>query len=103
MLNPQGSRDGGVEVRRLALNMDQVVEHQPPPNPAKATDTRFREYAQAHGEESWELDALPPDVLTGLVRDAVIDLRDGERWQESEAREQDARGRLEAVAADMAT
>ena len=93
----------GVEVRRLALNMDQVVEHQPPPNPAKATDTRFREYAQAHGEESWELDALPPDVLTGLVRDAVIDLRDGERWQESEAREQDARGRLEAVAADMAT
>ena len=93
----------GVEVRRLALNMDQVVEHQPPPNPAKVTDARFAGYEAEHGDQSWELDALPPDVLTGLVRDAVIDLRDGERWQESEAREQDARGRLEAVAADMAT
>jgi hypothetical protein len=31
-----------VEVRRLALNMDQVREHRPPPNPAKSTDTRYR-------------------------------------------------------------
>jgi hypothetical protein len=31
-----------LEVRRIALNMDQVEEYDPPPNPAKLTDSRVR-------------------------------------------------------------
>jgi hypothetical protein len=74
-------------INRIALNMDQVEEYQPPPNPAKSTDARFAGYADEFGEESWELDALPPDVLTNLVTDAIIDLRDGDAWAEAEDRE----------------
>ena len=34
-----------IEVRRIALNMDQVEEYGPPPNPAKQTDSRYARYA----------------------------------------------------------
>jgi hypothetical protein len=57
-----------VDVRKVALPMDQIREHHPPPNPAKSSDTRYDDYAAKHGIESWEVDALPPPVLEGLVR-----------------------------------
>jgi hypothetical protein len=57
-----------VDVRKVALTMDQIREHNPPPNPAKASDSRYDAYAAKHGIESWEVDALPPPVLEGLVR-----------------------------------
>lgn len=56
-----------VEVKRIALNMEQVEEHQPPPNPAKLTDSRCQGYIAEYGEESWELDALDPRTLTELI------------------------------------
>lgn len=58
-----------VFIERVALNMDQVEEHALPPNPAKSSDKRFSEYARNYGNESWELDALPPEYLAELVRD----------------------------------
>src|SRR6185437_6838425 len=42
------------ELDRLALNIDQIQQYNPPPNPAKATDSRFRDYADKFGYESWE-------------------------------------------------
>lgn len=60
-----------VEVRRIALNWDQIQQYQPPPNPAKQTDSRSRDYIDRFGDESWELDALDPSVLVQLVTDEV--------------------------------
>jgi hypothetical protein len=70
----------GVRVERIALNMDQIQEHQPPPNPAKVTDSRAEEYIAEYGNESWELDALPPEVLSQLVEEAVEDVIDQAKW-----------------------
>ncbi len=67
-----------IEVRRIALNMDQVEEYGPPPNPAKVTDSRFETYADRYGDESWELDALEPATITelidGHIREAISDM-----------------------------
>ncbi len=60
-----------VEVRKLALTIEQVKEYDPPPNPAKMTDPRAAEYVDKHGATSWEVDALPPDVLDRLIRDSL--------------------------------
>lgn len=60
-----------VVFERVALNMPQIREYDPPPNPAKKTDARFAGYAELHGDESWELDALRPDVLNGIITEAV--------------------------------
>lgn len=97
---------GGVEVRRLGLNYDQVLELNPPENPAKITDSRSGPYIErfwsasadpdcsrcgllrhapdehcAGTAPSWELDALDPDMLVRLITDAVLELRDEDAYQ----------------------
>lgn len=72
-----------VQVIRLALNMDQILLYKPPPNPAKVTDARFARYQVQYGDESWELDALDPDVIHTLIRQAVERLRDPKLWDEA--------------------
>lgn len=86
-----------VEVRRLALNMDQIEEHDPPPNPAKEADARFAEYESEYGRESWELDALSPSILVGLARAAVLELRDERRWAHAASADEAARNQLQVV------
>lgn len=86
-----------VEVRRIALNFDQVENYNPPPNPAKTTDARYETYRALHGEESWELDALEPRVIVDLIRDEVESLLDMDVWEESVARQEEARRQLETV------
>ena len=63
--------DDSVEVDRIALNMDQVEEFNPPPNPAKITDSRAGRYIEEFGYSSWELDALNPDTLDRLISTAI--------------------------------
>ncbi len=70
-----------VEVKRLALNMDQVEEYGPPPNPAKVTDSRFAAYVTEYGDESWELDALEPRVISELIEEHVKMYRDDYKYQ----------------------
>lgn len=79
--------EGPVEVHRLALNFDQVQQYNPPPNPAKQTDSRYKGYVRKWGEECWELDALRPNTLTALVRAEVEALRDDDIWAESMERQ----------------
>lgn len=56
---------------RIALNRDQINKYQPPPNPAKMTDTRFKDYEKVHGNKSWELDALEPSVISDLITNNI--------------------------------
>lgn len=74
---------GHVDVRRLALNMDQVQEHGPPPNYAKLQDSRTPAYVAEYGETCWELDALQPSVIDKLITDEVDSLRDEKVWAET--------------------
>lgn len=67
---------GGLEVKRLALNMDQVEKYEPPPNP------RYGAYIAEFGDESWELDALEPSVIAALIRGAISALINQSLWDE---------------------
>ena len=71
-----------VEVRRIALNINQVRQYNPPPNPAKLTDSRIQGYLTLYGDESWELDALDPTTLINLITDEITDVRDEWDWKE---------------------
>ena len=70
-----------VSVQRLALNMDQIEQLQPPPNPAKVTDSRFQSYQAKFGDESWELDAIDPKTLDELITDRVLTLTDMRKYK----------------------
>lgn len=60
-----------LEVKRIALTMAQIREQNPPPNPAKVTDSRYEGYLAQYGRESWELDALEPQFIADLINDEV--------------------------------
>lgn len=90
--------EGSVRVTRIALNMEQVETYNPPPNPAKLTDSRAKDYIAKHGTSSWELDALSPDTLSMLITDAVEEVRDDDAWETMLRRRDEARRNLQAVA-----
>ena len=86
-----------VEVRRIALNMNQIEKYSPPPNPAKISDSRAKEYINRFGTESWELDALEPSLLKKLIQEEITSLIDFDIWEETEQQQKDARKTLVAV------
>jgi len=90
-----------VEVEKIALTMDQIREYEPPPNPAKTTDSRYDAYALEHGTESWEVDALPPDVLQALIRARFEELIDVPMMDAIKAKEDVLRDRLRDAAAEI--
>lgn len=82
-----------VTFKRLALNMDQVELYNPPPNPAKLTDSRATGYIEEYGDECWELDALEPRVISDVISKNVRKYRDDALYravvqQETEEKEQ---------------
>lgn len=87
-----------IDVRRLALNIDQVQLYDPPPNPAKDTDSRSTDYKIRFGESSWELDALSPAVIADLIRNEIVSLIDEDLWREDKDREQAQIDRLKELA-----
>jgi len=77
-----------VKVIKLALTMPQVEQYDPPPNPAKMSDPRAEGYVARHGDESWEVDALPPNVLADIIREAFVEIVDQDVMDEVIAREE---------------
>jgi hypothetical protein len=83
-----------VTLHRIALNMDQIRELNPPPNFAKLTDSRCASYLEEYGDKSWELDALEPAYMSDLVETWILKFRDEEVWNEMIQREEYERGML---------
>jgi hypothetical protein len=94
-----GAEDMGhiFEIKRLALNMVQVEEFNPPPNPAKTTDSRYASYIEKYGYESWELDALEPRTLAALIQDNVFEYRDLEKWEEIATQEEETKNLIRDI------
>lgn len=90
-----------VTVKRIALNMDQIEEYDPPPNPAKLTDARAGEYVAEYGYDSWELDALEPAVITQLITDEVNKIRDMDLWREREELLEDHKSKLDEIISEL--
>lgn len=76
------SPGGEIIVERIALTMEQIKRFNPPPNPAKLTDSRCAAYIEQYGNKSWELDALPVEVMHKLIVDSIQSYVDDDRWDE---------------------
>lgn len=92
----------GIAVDRLALNMNQVEQYNPPPNPAKETDARFANYEAEFGNESWELDALEPTVIDALIQDALDGIINKRQWDQSMRAERLNKAGLQAASNNWA-
>lgn len=88
-----------ITINRIALNMDQIEEYNPPPNPTKLTDSRAEEYIAHYGDDSWELDALEPSVLDLLISGAISEVMNVDLYEERETHERTEREILTAASA----
>lgn len=86
--------------RRIALNMEQIDLYNPPPNPAKLTDSRCGGYIEKYGYESWELDALEPRVIHDLITTNVTEFWDYEEVKRVRALVESEKEVMESVAND---
>jgi hypothetical protein len=92
-----------IEVVRLGLNLAQVRDLRLPPNPAKETDTRHGQYVRdTRCTYSWELDALNPTFVDGLIEQDINDLVDYEAWRKALDRERANKTMLNRTAASFA-
>lgn len=90
--------ENAVTVHRVALNMDQIEELNPPPNPAKLTDSRVGNYMALYGKSSWELDALQPSYIDNLVREEILKLVDVDAMQARRDLEEEGKRELSRIA-----
>jgi hypothetical protein len=82
--------DADIEFVRVAVTEQQILEMNLPTRPTKASDSRSRNFEG----ESVEVDAIDPDALRGLVRQAIeqhIDQAEFERLQAIEEQERRTR------------
>ncbi|MCE5210926.1 MAG: hypothetical protein LLG40_05190 [Deltaproteobacteria bacterium] len=77
-----------VEVQRIALMEDQVVAWKLPPAPAKVKDSRT---ANWDGLGQVELDAVKPEKLMRLLKDAINEIFDPDLYDELMDQENDER------------
>ena len=89
-----------VQVKRIALNMDQVQDYNPPPNFAKETDSRYKAYKQKFGGQSWELDALRPEVIEGMIDEHIKKNMDMTIFEERLKQEKEQEEELHKIAAN---
>ncbi len=73
-----------VTVERVALHPAQIRHWTLPTRPGKTSDSRHSAFAARYGDASVELDALPPNVLTELVRRAIWNMIDDDAWERAE-------------------
>lgn len=90
-----------LQVKKIALTMNQVQRYNPPPNPAKVTDPRAEAYIKKHGDSSWEVDALPPQTLQQIIRRELDQLVDRDRMDEIIAQEAKDKELLRAAVATL--
>jgi hypothetical protein len=86
-----------IVVERLAVDRAQIDLWNLPTRPTKASDTRAARFRRVHGTDSVELDAIPPDELRNLVRNAIDSHMEPWRLRQFRIVEQEERKTLRSM------
>lgn len=90
-----------VDITPVALTKEQINQYNPPPNPAKITDPRSGWYIEQHGNTSWEVDALPPEVLHEILIREIESRMDMDLYESIIRQEQTDKRKLQDFANKM--
>ena len=84
--------------KRIALNMNQIEQFNPPSNPTKLSDSRANSYVLKFGTSSWELDALQPEFIDALIENEALEYIDVNMRTEILEVEETEREKIQAFA-----
>jgi hypothetical protein len=81
--------DGLIELRRVALTPAQIQDHgiAPQPDAVRPTNSHSRAFLERGLEPAAQLEAIPPDRLTAIIRQAVESTLDLDVLRASQAQE----------------
>lgn len=96
-LDKAADLDEHFTVKRVALNMDQILHYNLAPNPVKMKDGKAKAYVSQFGHTCWEMDALDPQDLLDMVTDEILQLRDEDKWEEAVEKQEQEREKLSKV------
>ena len=87
-----------IEPVKVALTAAQVEQFDlPPAMQAKATSSNYKRFSDKHGDDVWELEALPPETLQGVLQEAVDSVIDVDAFNNEIDEEKADSVRLEGV------
>ena len=66
-------------------------------NPAKMTDPRAKWYIKKYGSMSWEVDALPPEVMQRIVNDSIREYVDNDMMEKIKVQEEKDKRKLKRL------
>lgn len=81
------------KIVHVTLTKEQIKKYKLPPNPAKLSDTRAKAYIKEHGNISWEVDAMKPQIMREIVELEIqkhIDVDKYNAWIKREDKEKKA-------------
>ena len=83
---------------KVALNGDQVASRNlPPVMKAKPASKQTPKFVAKHGSHVWELEALKPDDLQGILRTAIVSVIDVDAFNAEQRAEADDAAGLKAI------
>lgn len=88
-------------ITHVGLTMEQIIEYNPPPNPAKITDPRAAKYIQKYGAISWEVDALKPRDLERILGDAIENVIDVNIYEAMLRKEKSDKEKIKSIVKDL--
>jgi hypothetical protein len=91
--------DAEIHFERLAVTTEQIADLNLPLRPTKRSDSRAARFEAEFGQGSVELDAIHPDTLRAIVREAIERHVDFDRLKVLQVAEESERGILEMFAA----
>jgi hypothetical protein len=80
-----------VVFKRVALELNQAKSMNLIPAPVKTTDSRSNKFIQDNGTDVYELDAIEPKTLQGMIRSAIEEYIDPHILKEKDRLMQDGR------------
>lgn len=89
----KGGQPDLINYERVSLTADQVAAWGLPTRPTKASDSRAKNFKGP----STELDALPPDQLSDLVRQTILDQIDISLWNQIQDRQRQDEATINAL------
>jgi hypothetical protein len=91
-INRYGAED--VVIEKVSLTKKQVVDWKLPYDFAKVGDSRSKKFIEVNGDMCVELDAVPPDALRELIKDAILKNIDVDIWQKNREFHEEERAKI---------
>lgn len=82
------------KIIQIGLTMQQIIQYDLPPNPAKLTDPRAKGYIKKFGEVSWEVDALSPEIIEDIVETNIVANIDRNQYLAMRQKEDDEKAEI---------